>query len=156
MNIEMGWFGKSILAAFLFIVPFLSVNFFVRNFQLKPEVILIWYFVGLAIGSFGLLISFKLVKLSELSPTIPLIAVAILGLVFGSLPNILLYQALPMSPNPGLPMAIINIATVITFLAAIGLAQILPKWFVTGKFDWVHLCGIALTVIGVSLVALRR
>lgn len=156
MNIELGWFGRSAIAAALFIVPFLSVNFFVRNFHLRPEIILVWYFVGLALGTLSLLFSFKMVSWQELSPTIPLLTVAFFGFIFGSLPNILLYQAIPAAPNPGLPMAIINVATVITFLAAIGLAKVLPQWFEAAKFDWVHLGGIILTALGVALLSLRR
>ena len=152
----LGWFGKSAVAAMLFTIPFLSVGFLNRNFGLKPEAILVWYAIGLTLGCFGGVITFNTVKLGELSPSWPLLAATIIGALFSALPNILLYQALVMAPNPGLPMAIINISTVFTFFAALALADSLPKWFSAAKFDWIHFGGIVLVAAGVVLLSLRR
>lgn len=156
MNIAMGWFGKSVIAGLLFVVPFLSINFFIRNFQLKPEVILFWYLVGTELGCFGGAILLKIVRLSEFSLSVPLAVVVALGVIFGSSSNILLYQAIAGSPNPAMPVAIININTAIAFFAAIGLAAILPKWFDVGKFGFMQFCGIVLIVLGVVLLSLKR
>jgi hypothetical protein len=152
---SIGWFGKSLIAAVLFVVPFISVGFFSRNFSLKPEVILVWYGIGLAFGCFSGTIVFKIVKLSELSPTIPLVMVAMVGIFFSAIPNILLYQSLAVAPNPGLPMAVINISAILTFFVTIALANFLPKWFVAAKFDWVHIAGIILIILGASLISLK-
>lgn len=152
----MGWFGKSAVAAVLFIIPFISVGFFNRNFGLKPEVILVWYGVGLAVGCFGWTLALKTVNLSELSPSWPLFVAAIIGALFSALPNILLYQSLAIAPNPGLTMAVINVSTVLVFFVSLFLSVVLPRWFVAARFDWVHLTGIILTVAGVALLSFKR
>lgn len=151
-----GWLGKSVIAAALFIVPFLSAPFFNRNFSLRPEAVLVWYAVGLAFGCFGWGLALNVVKFNELSFSWPLFAAAIVGALFSALPNILLYQALTAAPNPGLPMAVINISTVLTFFAALILAGLFPRWFSAAKFDWIHFSGIVLVVFGVALISWRR
>ena len=152
----LGWFGKSVIAAILFIIPFLSVGFFNRNFGLKPEAILVWYGIGLAFGCFGWTLALNTIQLNELSFNWPLFVAAIIGAMFSALPNILLYQALVTAPNPGLPMAIINVSTVLTFFAALVLAKLLPQWFSVAKFDWIHFSGIVFVVAGVVLLSLKR
>ncbi len=48
--ISLGWFWKAVGAA-LFIAPaFLTIPFFAKNFQVKPEVFTTWYFGGVSFG----------------------------------------------------------------------------------------------------------
>lgn len=151
-----GWFGKSAIAAVLFVVPFLSVPFFSRNFGLRPEAVLVWYGIGLVLGCFGWGLTLDVVRMNELSPSWPFFMAAVVGAIFSALPNILFYQALATAPNPGLSMAVINLSTVLTYFAALLLAGALPRWFAAARFDWVHLVGIILTVAGVAFLAWKR
>jgi drug/metabolite transporter superfamily protein YnfA len=80
----------------------------------------------------------------------------LLGLTFGATVNILIFRAVASAPNPGLPVAIANVASVGVFLVAALLARWAPNYFDSVKTDGWSFLGVVLTVIGAALIAIRR
>ncbi len=144
------WFNQSLLATALLIPAYLAIGFFDRNYQVKSDVFLVWYFLGAAITSafFGAPSLRSLVS----SPGITCIMLLI-GLTVGGIANILLFRAVASAPNPGLPVAITNTASIGVFLAAALFSRWAPNYFSSAKIDVSALLGVVLTMIGISLIA---
>ena len=152
----LSWAAKSLIAT-LCLVPFiLAIGFLGRNYQVRAEATMIWYFFGIIIGAPLVMWRLDIINGSDLALTMPHFAVLLMGMVLGVASNILLVQAIPAAPNPGLPMAFMNTASVIAFVFAPVLGILLPKYFDQAKFDIYHFAGIVLTVVGISLIALKR
>jgi protein involved in polysaccharide export with SLBB domain len=138
----------------LCLIPaWLAIGFFNRNYQVGSDVFLIWYFLGIVIASAFL----RGQSLNAIIPSWKIVGTILLvGLTFGAVSNILLFRAVATAPNPGLPVAIANVASVGVFLAAAVLSRWAPKYFNVVKIDGVALVGVALVVAGASLIAIRR
>src|SRR3989344_3135608 len=144
------WLWQSVISMLCLIVPWLSIGFFDRNFQVRPDVFLIWYFLGVAAAS----ALFGGVPLTALAPSWKLIGgMLFVGLTFGAVANLLIFRAVAVAPNPGLPLAIINVSSVAVFLIAALFARWIPNYFSPVKTDVWSLAGVLLTVIGASLIA---
>ena len=147
------WLLQSFLAAALLVPVWLGIGFFDKNFQMKPEVFLVWYFLGVALAS----ACFSVSSLKELAPSSPMIFVLFcFGVVAGGIANIAIFRAVVSAPNPGLPVAIANTASVGVFLLAALLSRFFPNYFSPVKVDITALMGIFLTVLGISLIAIRK
>lgn len=141
------------IAMVLLIPAWLAIGFFGKNFQVGPEVFLVWYFMGAAImsacfgaPSFGALVpSWKIVG-----------AILLVGLTVGGIANMFLFRAVAGAPNPGLPVALANVASIGVFLMSILLARWLPAYFNSVKFDAWSAVGVVLTIAGASIIAIRR
>ncbi|MBI2552084.1 hypothetical protein HYW17_02175 [Candidatus Uhrbacteria bacterium] len=142
------------MVAMLCLVPaWLAIGFFDRNYQIKPDVFLIWYFLGIAITS----VLFGGSSLSTIVPSGKLVlAILLIGLTIGAIANILLFRAVAGAPNPGLPVAIANVASVGVFLVAALLSRWAPNYFNSVKTDGWSFLGVVLAIIGASLIAIRR
>lgn len=150
----MSWFGQSIVATIFLIPAFLAIGFFEKNYHVKPSVFLIWYVLGVGMAS----AFFGPAKATELFPSLRFTgAIVFIGLTAGGIANVLLYQAVAHAPNPGLPVVISNGgASMGVFLVAALLAYLLPTYFNPVKVDFQSFLGIVLTVMGISLIALRK
>lgn len=147
------WFGQSLIAMLCLIPAWLAIGFFDRNYQVSPNIFLIWYFLGCIITS----ILFGGSPLKAIVPSWKTAGVMLLiGLTIGAIANILIFRAVTSAPNPGLPVAIANVASVGVFLAAGLLSWLAPKYFGYVKTDILAFLGVVLTVIGASLIAIRR
>ena len=153
---HLGWIGKSIIAIFCFMPASIAIVFFKRNYGIKPEAMLVWYFLGITIGSGLILPRPNILENKDFFLNIPLFIMIILGIVFGTSSNTLLFQAISMASNAGLPLAIVNIHALVTFLTMIFLAWWLPGYFEKAQFHPAHLIGIILILVGVLLIALKR
>ena len=148
-----GWLMQSLIAMLLLVPAWISIGFFDRNFQVKSDIFLIWYFMGAAIASACL----NGLSYEKIVPSCKLASVMMLiGLTFGSAANILLFRAVVIAPNPGLPVAIANVASVGVFLVSLLLCRWLPSYFSTVKIDKWSLLGVGLTIIGSAIIATRR
>ena len=147
------WLGQSFLAI-LFLVPaWLAIGFFDRNFQIRPDVFLVWYFLG-ALATF---VCFGRSPLGAMLPSWRIIGVLFLiGLTAGGIANLLVFRAVAAAPNPGLPIAIANASSVGVFLASAALSRLVPRYFAPVTFDPLALLGVVLSLVGTSLIALRR
>jgi len=147
------WLGQSVIAMLCLIPAWLAIGFFDRNYQVRPDVFLIWYFLGIAVTS----VLFGGSSLNAIVPSGKLVGVILLiGLTIGAIANILLFRAVAGAPNPGLPVAIANVASVGVFFAASLLSRWAPSYFNSVKTDSWSFLGVVLTVIGASLIAIRR
>lgn len=109
------WLGQSMIAMLCLIPAWLAIGFLDRNYQVGPDVFLIWYFLGIAVTS----VLFGGSSLNAIVPSWKMVgAMLLIGLTIGAIANILLFRAVADAPNPGLPVAIANVASVGVFLVA--------------------------------------
>src|SRR4051812_14969498 len=126
----MSWLCQSLVAVLCLIPVWLAIGFFEKNFQIKPQVFVIWYFLGVVITSAlcggG--------TLSSLMPSFKSVGgVLLVGLTLGAIASILLFRAIGSAPNPGLPVAMSNVASVGVFLVAALLSRWAPSYFSSVK-----------------------
>lgn len=149
----MSWFYQSTVAMLLAVPVYILISFFGYK-GIRPEIILGWYFFGNAITA--LLFSGRM---GTIIPSLGVVSILLLlGVTIGGASNIFYFRALANenTPNPGLPVAIANAASVFVFLFSILLSKWLPGYFKLMKLDLWALAGIVLTVIGISIIAVRR
>lgn len=149
-----GWVAKSLIATVMS-VPFLLVaGVFGRVFKIAPESMIFYWLAG---SMTGIAIYLRVTgKADLLVPNKQLITVAVMGLIMGSSANILLFQAIVASPNPGIPMTILGSNSAIVFILGPLLAIMLPRYFQYMKFDIIYMLGILLTITGVGILTLHK
>lgn len=147
------WIVQSVVAMLCFVPVWLANGFLNRNYQIRPDVFLVWYLLGVIVTT----IIFGGLSFNIVAPSGKLVVTMLLfGLTTGAVANILLFRAVLNAPNPGLPLAIVNVTSIVVFFAAVLLFQLAPKYFNSAKIDVWSFLGVALTVIGASLIAIRR
>lgn len=150
------WLGQSMIAVVCLVPAWLAIGFFQRNFHVRPDVFLIWYFAGIVITS----VFFVGREESALNTLVPSWKVAgammLVGLTLGATANILLFRAVAGAPNDSFPVALTNVAGVGVFLAAALLSKWAPVYFREVRADGWSFLGVALTVIGAALIVIRR
>ena len=149
----LGWMEMSLIAVFTIIPSWLSPGFFEKNFGVRPEVFMIWYFVGVVLGSSSFL-TFR--GISVIPSFFACILMLGMGLTFGNITNMLIFAAVPIAPNPGLPPAIVNVSSVCVFIFAFILSRMLPAYFDKVQFDIQHLLGMLVTIGGLYLMVRPR
>ena len=150
---QQNWLGMSIIGMFAIIPSWLGIGFFEKNFQVRPEVFMIWYFFGVIGGSACFLVSKGISILPSVSAWS---AIMVIGITFGAVANILLFAATPIAPNPGLPAAIASFASVVILFLSFGLSSLLPSYFNSVQFDMYHFLGMILAGAGMLLMAMPR
>ena len=146
------WFAKSILATVSIVPAFIAIPFFKFKFGIDPLVFLIWYFgaTAVSIAAYWSLSG----HVDELVPTPPvLLAIIAIGVVFGTLANGSLFQAVGIAPNPGLPPVIYASSSVIVFFLSAFLATTLPSLFKPVSVELSRVAGILLVLAGLYLLA---
>src|SRR5262245_15198567 len=126
---NMSWWLKSIVSLALLTPAWLAIPFFQRNFKVEQQTFLVWYFLGVVIGTM-VMIHMDGATLAMVLPSKGLVgAVLAFGIICGSVANSLLFRAVGEAPNPGLPVAIANGASALVFLASVILGSRLPRYF---------------------------
>lgn len=149
----MNWFVQSLISMLCLIPTYLAIGFFDKNYQVRPDVFLIWYFLGNVITS----AFFRGLSSNTIIPSGKLVGMILLiGLTIGAIANILLFRAVSSAPNPGLPVAIVSATSIGVFLIAVLLSRWAPNHFNSVKTDVWSFLGIVFVVIGVSLIAIKR
>ena len=146
------WFAKSILATVSIVPAFIAIPFFKFKFGIDPLVFLIWYFgaTAVSIAAYWSLSG----SVDELVPTPPvLLAIIAIGVVFGTLANGSLFQAVGIAPNPGLPPVIYASSSMIVFFLSAFLATALPSLFKPVSVELSRVAGIFLVLAGLYLIA---
>lgn len=146
------WFSKSIIATFFVVPAFIAIPFFKTRFDVDPLVFLVWYFAGTAMS---ISLYFVLVgRASVLLPSVNLVlAFLAIGLVFGSIANGSLFQAVSLAPNPGIPPVIYATSSIVVFFLSLFLASKFPAAFKPASADIGRLAGIFLVLFGLYLLA---
>ncbi len=146
------WFAKSILATVSIVPAFIAIPFFKFKFGIDPLVFLIWYFgaTAVSIAAYWSLSG----HVDELVPTPSvLLAIIAIGVVFGTLANGSLFQAVGIAPNPGLPPVIYASSSMIVFFLSAFLASTLPGLFKPVSVELSRVAGILLVLGGLYLLA---
>ena len=146
------WLSQALIAATLLIPVWLAIGFFDRNYQVKPDVFLVWYFPGVA----ALVMLFGQSPIKALVPSLGIVCAILLIGIPGGIANVLLFRAVIHAPNPGLPLSILSITNVGVFLVPALLSRWLPDYFDTVKIDMWALLGVILVAVGASIIAVRQ
>ena len=149
----MNWAVMSIAGMICIIPSWIGIPFFEKTFGVRPEIFMIWYFLGVIAGS-SLYLNYGGVPLVP-SLSALMLAVAI-GLTFGAAANMLLFAATAAAPNPGLPSAIASSASVFVFALGLILFRLYPANFNEVRFDGYHLMGIFIVIAGIVLMVKPR
>lgn len=146
------WFGKSVLATFCVVPAFIAIPFFKGRYGVDPMVFLIWYFIG---TSLSISVYFVVVgKAAVLVPSLGLVTTFIaIGVVFGSVANGSLFQAVGLAPNPGIPPVIYATSSIVVFFLSLFLASRFPAAFTQVTADASRLIGIFLVLFGLYLLS---
>jgi len=148
-----GWLWFSALATVWITPVFVSIPYFGRHFQVKPDVFTAWYFASVGVGvAVWLCVSGHAADLLPGRPAVVL-GIVLVGLVFGTVANSCLFRAVSLAPNPGLPPVIYSGASVIVFWGSALLANYLPRLFAQVNTDIDRFLGILLIIAGVFLTA---
>lgn len=131
----------------------IAVGFFERNFQVPGRSFFLYYALGMFIGALPLLFA---VHEKILLPWQVAIAILGAGILFGAAGNMLIFHALGLAPNQGLPIVITQAVSIVVFAASVGLYWALPKYFPATAFDLQYFLGTLLVIAGIVLIALRR
>ncbi len=155
--LSLNWFAKSLLAMVLIIPFFIAVGFFNKNYNVKPELTVMLWNIGVVVGMYVWSMKVRLYGTMEFNTQTFVICVIILaaGISLGAIANILFAQALAESPNPGLPVAIVNAAAIPVFVISYFLFLLLPAYFNTTSFDPIKLIGVVLTIAGIWIISLK-
>ncbi|MCZ7564149.1 MAG: hypothetical protein M5U08_10465 [Burkholderiales bacterium] len=146
------WFAKSIIATAVIVPTFVAIPFFRKNFGVDPLAFVVWYFGGTAVA-----IALYLLTTRGPAAVVPqataVVGILAIGLTIGAAANGLLFQAVTLAPNPGLPPVIYATSSVFVFLLSALLASALPALFNPVSTDLGRLAGLALVLAGLYLLA---
>lgn len=146
------WFAKSVLATISIVPAFIAIPFFKSKFGVDPLVFLVYYFGATAVSIavfWGTMSGF-----TELVPSAPVVlAIVVIGILFGTLANGSLFQAIGMAPNPGMPPVIYATASMVVFFLSAFLASTLPDFFKPVSVEFGRVAGIVLVLAGLYLLA---
>ena len=149
----MGWLAKSFIAMMAFVPGIILTEFIGRYYHIKPLLMAGVWFLGVTLGLWAWLWYTK--EASGITFSMPLFSMFIGGLIFGALVNVMLFSAILIAPNAALPVAIVNSAALVVFIATILLAVFLPQYFLRVPFSSYHFFGIILIIVGVGLLSLK-
>lgn len=149
------WSWQAILAGIILVPVWLAIPFFAKNLNIRPEIAVNWYFLGVSLGSPILLRIFSEVPKTDFFPDPPKIYLLLIGLTAGALINILLFAAVNNAPNPALATTLSGgVSNIIMFTAAFFLAIYLPAYFNPVEFGVKKFLGILTVVLGIFLISL--
>ena len=147
------WLWFSAVATVSVAPVLLSIVFFAKHYQVKPEAFTTWYFASVSVGVAVWL--WLAGRGADLRPggAVAALGIVLVGLSFGAAANGFLVHAVSVAPNPGLPSVMYSGASVIVFFASAALADRLPRLFDQVSTDIDRFLGILLMIAGVFLIA---
>lgn len=157
---QFGWFERSLAAMLLLVPTWLVIRFLSRYYGVRPELVMVWVYLGYAVIVGGWLWLSGGVSSRGFIPSNGRIALwALVPTVFGAVANVLVFQALNQAPNPGLPTSVMGVNNLLVTLAAVSLSNFLPrygKYLAEKEIGWQEMAGVVLIVAGMSLFGTRR
>lgn len=154
--LNLDWLSKSFIAMVCFVPLYLGIPFFFKNYGIRAEITLLLWLIGITLG-----MGFWTLTKSDITTSITFdkttaiaySAMLLIALTVGTLANIMSSQAVVEAVNPGIPIAIINTASVLVFLLSFVLAAILPSAFNSVEMSLTKIIGIFITIIGLYLIS---
>ncbi|MES3006065.1 MAG: hypothetical protein V4664_03910 [Patescibacteria group bacterium] len=155
----MTWFGQSVWAAVILTPCWLATPFFERNFGIKADVYVVWYFFGIALSVSSYITTTDSSGLSRLFPSWQLVAAIIaVGATIGAIANVLVFTATTTATNAALVSTIaVGGGGALLFLSAYALGELVPKYFGKTDVNWpITLGSMAFIIIGVVGLAFAK
>lgn len=152
--LNIGSFGKSIIAMIIFVLFYLISNTIGRHTATAPESIIAYYITAAAFGIVAWFFATGQVELLKI--TKPLMIVFLLGATLGAMANIYLIQAVIEADNPGVPSIIIGSCGAFVYLIGIFLAIFMPKYFKYMEINANDSLGVLLILAGMVIIFLKR
>lgn len=147
------WFFQTLIGTLILIPGWLAITFFSRNFQVIPDLLIVWYFLGGSIGAAAL----GRTPMASLFPSFGIVVSLIaIGFIVCGYANLLIFRAVPVAPNQGLPVAISSVASVGVYFVSAGLAWMFPRMFDAVKINPASIFGTLLVISGVAIVAISK
>ena len=151
--LQLGWLSGSMIAMLALIPAWMAVGFFKKNYAVEPTTFVVWYFLGTAIAC-------SLLRKSPIEIFSPswgiTLSILLVGIALGGVANLLSFNAVGIAPNPGMPTAILGVASVGVFVFSILAYNILPNYFEPASMNWQAFAGIIISVGGVALIATAK
>ncbi len=149
----MNWLQYSLVAMVALVPLLVSTGVAVKHFGIKADIIPIYYSLGVVIGIAVWILAKS--RGQELTLGKPHLFFLVLGMTCGVVLNVCFYKALAIAPNPGLPPAIVNGSSAVTFFIVVPLAAMAPKFFQQAQISWKHALGLVLVLVGTSLFSFK-
>lgn len=98
---QLGWFERSVAAMILLVPTWLVIRFLSRYYVIRPELIMVWVYLGYAVivGSW-LWCPGRVPARAFIPPNGTAAMLALVPIVFGALANVFVYQAARSSSQP--------------------------------------------------------
>lgn len=145
------WIALSV-TSMLWIAPaWMGTTFFQQHFGVRPEVYLIYYFTGV------ILYAGPWAAAQGASFVPGLLAAALMigvGFISGGPANTMLFRAVAIAPNQGLPIAIVTMSSIVVFAATLWMGRFMPQYFPQVAFNGYHFAGALLAVASVAVFSL--
>jgi drug/metabolite transporter (DMT)-like permease len=153
---SLGWLQLAILAAVLHVPGIVCIPLLQKSYGIRPEVTLLWYYIGVYVSVSLLLFGTDHVRFREFLSSWSVLGICALGLIVGGLGTVLLFRSIALSPNVALPNAIVHSSAGIAYVALCALSFFLPKWFGIIRFDTISLIAVVLIIAGIIILAMRN
>ncbi len=152
-SLQLGWFGKALLGTFIAAFYFMFIPFMQKNFGVSGFATVALWMIGSSAGIMLWTDAFSVQEGHTSLPWLAMLSVLAIGLIFGSLMNIAITDAVLIAPNPAYPSAILTANAVIIVLMAPLLWYLAPMLFPEAIFSWKGVGGIVLTISGTYLIS---
>lgn len=157
---RMGWMGRAIMGMFAIVPSWMGVDFFQKNFNIRGEIMMVWYFAGVVLGSSVLMRMMSMASTGDFLPSRGKLLILILGLTCGAIANLLIFGATALAAslgkNPALVVIITNMASVVVFFLSAALSYLAPAYVSQIKFNLFDLIGVLTIIVGMGIIIVNR
>jgi hypothetical protein len=154
------WYYKAFLAMLCAVPLVFFAEYFRANYDMKSEGVLLAYMAGIVVGilifSFFSVGEFRVRNLS--TPALPLLAIFVIGLFFGTMSQSLLVSAMfdPGAKSTAFPYAIYGMNPAVAYIIICAVALVFQQSFRFVQFSVVNVFGLIMMGAGVALVLWKK
>lgn len=157
---RMGWMGRAIIGMFAIVPSWMGVDFFQKNFSIRGEMMMVWYFAGVVMGSSVLMRMMGMATTGDFLPSRGKLLIMALGLTCGAIANLLIFGATGLAAmlgkNPALVVIITNMASVVVFFLSVALSYVAPAYVSQIKFSLFDFIGVLTIIAGMGMIIMNR